>query len=349
MHQPKPFYRKQREQWEVEYEPKKRKRLCGGPKNAETEKEAWRRYHLFMASLGRGTPGKELIVGVAADLYLQHAERTVTPGAYEQYRIKINDFVRTHGRRKISSVEAFHVSEWVNAHDWSDSTRRGAITAIKVMFAWCARKKIVAIDPVKDMKRPRMGRRERTLTPAERAKIRQAVEGPLLDYLDALTWTGARPGEIMRLEAAHVEWDEAVARMPGKTTEATGELVEFPLVPPMLALCRRLAARHPDGPLFRNADENPWTPNAVRCRMRRLREKMKKAGMKLAGVTAYTYRHSFATDALERGVPVTDVAALMNHKDIRTTMNYNHIKGRRDHLRKQARKAVGGDPPEGAG
>jgi integrase len=188
-----------------------------------------------------------------------------------------------------------------------------------------------------------MKRRERTVSPEERATIRAAIEGPLLDYLDALTWTGARPGEIMRLEASHIDFSEGVASLRGKTTDATGELITFPLVPPMLALCRLLAEQNPKGPLFRNAEGNPWTPNAVRCRMRRLRDKLK-----IKGVTAYTFRHSFATDALERGVPVTDVAALMNHRDIRTTMGYSHLKERREHLKRQAEKATGEVRPEEA-
>jgi integrase len=219
---------------------------------------------------------------------------------------------------------------------WSPSTARGAITALKVCLAWCARKGEIAANPIAAMKRPRMARRERILTADERARFRAAAGPRFGDYLDAVTWTGGRPGDVRTLEAAHVNWREQVARLPGKTTGATGELIELRLVAPMVALCRRLAAEFPDGPLFRNDRGEPWTRNAVRCQMRRLRQRLE-----VEGVTAYTYRHSFATDALERGVPVADVSALMNHRDIRTTMNYAHLHKKRSHLKAQAERALG--------
>jgi integrase len=57
----------------------------------------------------------------------------------------------------------------------------------------------------------------------------------------------------------------------------------------------------------------------------------------------YTFRHSWCTHALERGVDAVTVAILMGHRD--TTMIsrvYSHLTQRRDHLRDAVRKAVGG-------
>jgi integrase len=57
----------------------------------------------------------------------------------------------------------------------------------------------------------------------------------------------------------------------------------------------------------------------------------------------YTFRHSWCTHALERGVDAVTVATLMGHRD--TTMIsrvYSHLMQRRDHLRDAVRKAAGG-------
>jgi hypothetical protein len=43
-----------------------------------------------------------------------------------------------------------------------------------------------------------------------------------------------------------------------------------------------------------------FTRNGIRCRFKRLREKLPQ----LAGVISYTARHSFATQALVRGVGI---------------------------------------------
>jgi integrase len=56
----------------------------------------------------------------------------------------------------------------------------------------------------------------------------------------------------------------------------------------------------------------------------------------------YTFRHSWCTHALERGVDAVTVAVLMGHRD--TTMIsrvYAHLMQRRDHLRDAVKKAAG--------
>src|SRR6185437_13753244 len=149
---------------------------------------------------------------------------------------------------------------------------------------WCVEHGHIDANPIRTMKRPKMGRRTRTVSADERALIRGEFADGFGDFLDALTWTGARPGEIMRLEAGHLDLAEGFARLPGKTTGATGELIELPLIPPMLALCQRLAGKYPSGPIFRNRRGKPWTSNAVRCRMRRLRGRAARNGGDLSGV-----------------------------------------------------------------
>ena len=86
-----------------------------------------------------------------------------------------------------------------------------------------------------------------------------------------------------------------------KTKKKTGRPRVVYLTPAMVALTTRLVEEHPTGPLFRGPrNGSPFTRNGIRCRFRRLRKKLPH----LKGVISYTFRHSFATDALEKGVGV---------------------------------------------
>jgi integrase len=117
------------------------------------------------------------------------------------------------------------------------------------------------------------------------------------------------------------------------------------LTPVLLELTRTLAQRHPTGPLFRNRDGRPWNRNAIRCRFRRIREKLGLGG----GVVAYLYRHGFATDALERGVPSATVAELLGHEGTRMlATHYSHLAEKREHLRRAALRATQPEGPSGA-
>jgi hypothetical protein len=53
-----------------------------------------------------------------------------------------------------------------------------------------------------------------------------------------------------------------------------------------------------------------------------LRERAKQRGLKT--ITPHQVRHRFATKMLESGATLMETAKLMNHKTIRSTLNYLH-------------------------
>ena len=96
-------------------------------------------------------------------------------------------------------------------------------------------------------------------------------------------------------------------------------------------ILKRLALEHPEGPLFRNEDGQPWTKNALNCRFQRL----KKAKLPFK-VNCYAARHSQATDLLENGGSAGAVASLLGHRDPTVVLKFygKHIDQRPEHLRR---------------
>jgi integrase len=108
-------------------------------------------------------------------------------------------------------------------------------------------------------------------------------------------------------------------------------LEESGQMPPKL---ERLARSQRIEPAARSAHER-----AVIERRHRIAQLAKRHAPRYS---LYTFRHSWCTRALERGVDAVTVAVLMGHRD--TTMIsrvYAHLMQRRDHLREAVRRAAG--------
>jgi integrase len=216
-------------------------------------------------------------------------------------------------------------------------------------MSWAVKTRRLSVSPIAHMARPAGVRRERILSAPERGDILALYpEGdPFRDLLVALAESGARPGEIIRLTAADVDLAGGVATLAEhKTGSKTGAPRTIYLTADLSAVLARLVALRPAGPLLRNADGNPWTLQAINCRFRRKRAR--KVDPMDADVTAYVYRSSWTTDALENEVPIATVAELLGHTSTAmVSKHYSKLAAKKDYLRRAAQQAVkkpGGDP-----
>lgn len=121
-----------------------------------------------------------------------------------------------------------------------------------------------------------------------------------------------------------------------KTAKKTGRprVIYFPK--PALDRLRELAADRPTGPLLVNRHGVAWTPNTAGTYLRRV---CKRLGIE--GVSSYTLRHSWITNALVKGVPVEVVAELAGNTPQVVHRNYSQIDKMTDALREAAEKSAG--------
>lgn len=224
---------------------------------------------------------------------------------------------------------------------------------MKRAFDWGAQQGYIEFSPIRHVKKPSGQRRETTLTEDQRLLIlNAATDDAFRDYLQLVQETGARPQEVRLVELRHVDWTNGLWVFPPsehKTGQKTGKPRIIFLTPTAFEVTRRLMLRSPTGPLCRNAQGQPWTRNAIGLRFRRLRTALK--GKLPADLCAYHFRHSFATDTLERGVDPITVAELMGHRDATMVSRvYQHLgkadgphEGRRFEGRGPKCFATGGD------
>lgn len=319
--------------------PRKRKRGTAPPVPPDVIETA---YHRLMAADPARLPcAEDLRVAVVCDLFLEfskkhHCEQTF--GSYQEY---LQDFCELYGTLRAKDLKALHVTRWVDTHPGWKGSRRNAIVAVKRAFNWADGEGVLQPNPIKGVKKPPQGHRDRILTVSERRELLEAIrDQQFRDFVFAMQETGARPGEVRRVTAAHVNPELGVwVFKEHKTAKRTGRPRLIYLTPAMVELTRQLMAKYPEGPIFRGPRGNRgFTRNSIRCRFRRLREKLPH----LKGVISYTMRHSFATQALVNGVGIAHVAELLGHVDTSmVSQHYAHLAGNVQHMREAATKAAG--------
>ena len=171
------------------------------------------------------------------------------------------------------------------------------------------------------MEKPNAKRRTDIVTPEEFKSLLGAIKDEnFTDLLSVSYYTGARPQEIKRMEARHVQHDKRRAVIRGE--EAKGKIPRaiYFATDNSWEIITRLCEQYPQGKLFRNTRGNPWTGYAVKNRMEDLDHVLGRR------VTHYSLRHGFITRKLIAGVDSHVVAALAGHKDTKMIDSvYSHI------------------------
>lgn len=304
-------------------------------------------FHRLMASDPASVPrAEEVRVCVVCDLFLDWSSKHHKPDTFRGYKDFLQDFCDMFGTLLAKDLKPLHVTRWLDAHPGWKGSRRNAVVAVKRAFNWAEAEGVLRPSPVKAVKKPPQRRRDRVLTDQERQDILAAIKDePFREFVFAMMETGARPGEVRHVTAAHVNLELGVwAFKEHKTAQRTGKPRVIYLTPAMVDLTHRLIEKHADGPLFRGPRSHcGFTRNGIRCRFKRLREKLPQ----LAGVISYTARHSFATQALVRGVGIAQVAELLGHVDTSMVSEYyGHLAGNVQHLREMAAKATAAEQPQ---
>jgi len=293
--------------------------------------------------------------------FLEWCEKARKPSTGRNYRWLLFKFLKHTGNVPIDKLKPLDLS--IYATTWHE------VQSVQRLFQW-AKDDLEAIsrNPFSKVKRPPPGQRKRVLDPRELSRYFRRAQPAFRRFLLAMRATLARPQEIRGLI-----WEMLRAENPRDSIEealAAGRAIfvmhEYkcrdvrldPSVPRVLFVNRRLGRlllrmlgriAERKGPIFLNERGQPYTGNAIRCCMRRLRRRCKSV-RDVGGeqICVYTIRHSMATIASAAGVRDRKLAEILGHTSTQTTARYQHLQ--LEHLReamnqidqamKQKRKAA---------
>ncbi|RXK64738.1 DUF4102 domain-containing protein [Stenotrophomonas sp. MA5] len=170
-----------------------------------------------------------------------------------------------------------------------------------------------AVKPLKDAGQ----RRGLYLERQQRRALLEAAEGPVRDLIECVALTGCRPGDPSLCLRSDYDGRTASVRFRSKDHDR-----KIPLSPAATALFDRLAkGKLPKAHLFTQDGKKAWTPTDW---SELVRDAAARAGLP-AGVTLYTLRHCWITDAIVGGMDLLTVAKLAGTSLAMIEKHYGHL------------------------
>ncbi len=327
-----PWFRKSSNAWYVTLNGKKVSLGIFGRKSKKAALKAWHRL-LVDGQKPKADPKPEpravVTVQAVVDAFLPDAEARISPECLRQYRKHLLPFARQYGKRPAESLTVAEAEAYPRKPQWSASYRNGMLGTLVSAYRWAERGRMIGRNPLQGIRKPPKASRgaKALVSPDVHRKLCEHADASFRAFLQLLWLTGARPSEIAGLKAEEVDLEQGVAVLTQHKTAHLGKSRILFLCSEAVAVLKGLGVEQ--GLLFPGQDGDRMTAQAIGCRLRRLCVKAK-----VPHTIAYGFRHSFATDALEKGVPDATVAALLGHSS--TAMihrHYNHLSERAQALR----------------
>ena len=230
--------------------------------------------------------------------------------------------------KNVEDITSADVRLWLNWYKQQHKIKDVSLDKKRVMlnsfFSWCVDEDIIRKNPMKQIKPIRCDDPERLpLSPLELEKVRKACktlrEKAIVDFLYS---TAIRVSEFCSLDISSVDFVDHTVRIErgkggkGRTTYLNPE-AEVSLrsylesrqddCEALFVSCR--GRRHR---LAKQAVENEISSIVSRCKLS-------------VHVTPHIFRHTAASLALQRGMPIEQVQKFLGHSKIQTTLRYAKI------------------------
>ena len=201
-----------------------------------------------------------------------------------------------------------------------DVTLEGYREIFCAYFGWLRREGLIDIDPCTNLgiiKVPK--RQKKAYSDIDLERIHQKTKNPRDQAIvHTLESTGCRISEVIGMDIADMDLERCEATVIGKGNKQRTVYIDE--VTAML-IRNYLNSRTDSNPaLFIGRYGDRLTPGGIREMLRKV---ARKAGVE--GVYPHKFRRTLATNLNKRGMPVQEIAAILGHEKIDTTMKYINL------------------------
>lgn len=198
-------------------------------------------------------------------------------------------------------------------------------TVVSEFFHWMAAEGWISADPSIQIKPIKYQKpQKKAMGQLDLEYIRDACKTPQeMAIIEVLYSTGCRVTELSRLKITDVDWEHKEVTLFGKGDKYR---IAYLNARAVLALRRYLATRTDSNEHLIVSSRMPHNQLGKSGLERIVRRIAERAGSQLGvHITPHVFRHTTATLALQRGMPVQDVQRMLGHTNINTTMVYAEV------------------------
>jgi integrase/recombinase XerD len=272
-------------------------------------------------------------------IFLQ-LEKSLSPNSIEAYARDIDKLLifmeLQYDSLPPTRVELHHLTSflaWVNELGLSARSQARIISGIKSFYKFLLLEDVIETDPTSLLEPPRIGRKLPEVLNHEEVKEILAqidLSTPAgrrnKAMLEVLYGCGLRVSELTELRLSHVYFDQEFVRVTGKGNKER-------LVPIGRIALKEIRNYLPDRnslPKIERDHEDILFLNRRGRRLSRVmvftmtKDLVSAAGIK-KNISPHTFRHSFATELIDRGADLRAVQEMLGHESILTTEIYTHL------------------------
>jgi integrase/recombinase XerD len=286
----------------------------------------------------------------AVDRYLTYlaAERRVSPhtlAAYGRDCAALVQFLERQDVTKPADVLPGHIGNFLAAEQrrgLSARSRARTLAAIRGLFAFLVREGMLSVDPSRELRRPRLGRRlpQSLGREAVGKLLTSPADAPLVQrdvaMIELIYAAGLRVSEVVALTVSQVKLEAGYLTVVGKGRKERavpiGRFARERLLAYLKEVRPQLLGRRLSPFLFVTRAGKAMSRQAF---WRRLRRRALQAEVR-EHLSPHTLRHAFATHLVEGGADLRAVQLMLGHADIGTTEVYTHVA--RERLREVHKK-----------
>ncbi len=272
-------------------------------------------------------------------MFLQ-LEKSLSANSIEAYTRDIEKLVRFMELQYDSlspvRVELHHLTSflvWVNELGLSARSQARIISGIKSFYKFLLLEDVIETDPTTLLETPRIGRKLPEVLNHEEVELILAqidLSSPAgrrnKAMLEVLYGCGLRVSELTELRLSHIYFDQEFIRVTGKGHKER-------LVPIGRIALKEIRNYLPDRhslPRIERDHEDILFLNRRGRKLSRvmvftmIKDLVAAAGIK-KNISPHTFRHSFATELIDRGADLRAVQEMLGHESILTTEIYTHL------------------------